>query len=244
MPAIWYTNTGRTVLRIAILALAATCLLGQPLSAQDPKSSPHHRDHEAADDRATSQHRFEAADAWATHFEDPARDAWQLPDSVVSVLINREDLTVLDIGSATGYFPMRFARKVPQGFVFGADIEPSMVFYLNDRARREGLQNLVSILAEPDDPHLPQPVDLVFICNTYHHIDHRTDYFERLKKQLRPQAQIAVVDFRTDSRRGPPHKLARTAVIREMQAIGYDLASEHTFLPDQYFLLFQLPDSN
>lgn len=244
MSVVWYTNGRRAMLRIVLIGLATTFLLGRPTNAEDPKPSSHHRQHEPADDHATSQQRFEQADAWASHFEDPARDAWQLPDSIVSVLITREDLTVLDIGSATGYFPVRFARKAPQGLVFGADIEASMVFYLNDRARQEGLQNLVSILAAPDDPHLPQTVDLVFLCNTYHHIDQRLDYFERLKKQLRPNAQIAVVDFRLDSLRGPPHKLARTAVIEEMQASGYDLASEHTFLPDQYFLLFQLTDSN
>lgn len=237
-------NRGRVLLRIATLCVAMTFLLGQPASIADPDSSAHRPQHESIDDNATSQHRFENADAWASYFEDPARNSWQLPDSIVSILITRKDLAVLDLGSATGYFPMRFARQLPQGIVFGADIEPSMVFYLNDRARSEGVRNLVSILAEPDDPHLPQAVDLVFICNTYHHIDHRLDYFERLKKLLRPNAQIAVIDFRVDSKRGPPHKLARAAVIHEMQAAGYDLAHEHTFLPDQYFLMFQLPNAD
>ncbi|MFQ5599215.1 MAG: class I SAM-dependent methyltransferase [Candidatus Krumholzibacteriia bacterium] len=192
------------------------------------------------DDRATSQRRFEDAEVWAQRFEDPGRDLWQLPDSVVSILTDREDLVVADIGSATGYFPVRFARAVPNGFVIGADIEASMVFYLNDRARREGLDNLVSILAAPGDPHLPRPVDLVFICNTYHHIDGRIDYFERLQAQLRPGARIAVVDFRLDSEKGPPHKLPPQAVEREMQSAGYDLVRRFEFLPEQYFLVFEV----
>jgi SAM-dependent methyltransferase len=210
-----------------------------PGSSDSSSSHAREREHDI-DDHATSERRFEAAETWAAHFDDPRRDSWQLPDSVVGLLVSREDLAVLDIGSATGYFPVRFARRLPRGIVFGADIEPSMVFYLNDRARREGLPNLVSILAEPSDPHLPQSVDLVFICNTYHHIDRRIDYFARLKAQLRPNAQVAVVDYRIDSRRGPPHKLHREAVIREMSAAGYELATEHTFLPEQYFLVFRL----
>ncbi len=47
-------------------------------------------------------------------------------------------MRIADIGSATGYFPVRFARACPDGFVIGADIEPGMIQYLNDRARREG----------------------------------------------------------------------------------------------------------
>ena len=70
--------------------------------------------------------------------------------------------------------------------VYGVDIETEMVWYLNDRARHEQLSNLISLLAAHDDPHLPQPVDLVFLCNTYHHINDRVDYFTRLGDQLRP----------------------------------------------------------
>ena len=198
-----------------------------------------HGDH-GHDDDATIQHKFEKADRWAKRFEDPERDAWQLPDRVVSTLVTREDMIVADIGSATGYFPVRFARACPSGLVLGADIEPEMVYYLNDRARTEGLSNLVSILAAPEDPHLPQPVDLVFICNTYHHIDGRIDYFRRLREQLNPGAQIAVVDYRLASEKGPPHKLAPEKVEEEMAEAGYEMAERFTFLPEQYFLVFEL----
>jgi SAM-dependent methyltransferase len=191
-------------------------------------------------DDATIHHRFQNVESWAERFEDPERDAWQLPDSVVSALVTRSDLVVVDIGSATGYFPVRFARACPEGFVYGADIEPDMVYYLNDRARDEGLENLVSTLASPEDPHLPVPVDLVFICNTYHHIDGRIDYFRRLQEQLRPGARVAVVDYRVSSERGPPHKLHSAEVEAEMIEAGYELAERHTFLPEQYFLVFKV----
>lgn len=198
-------------------------------------------DHPHDHDDATARHRFEDAEAWAAQFEDPARDEWQLPDRVVETLIDREDLVIADIGSATGYFPVRFAHASPRGLVFGADIEPGMVWYLNDRARAEGLSNLISILAAPDDPHLPQPVDLVFICNTYHHIDDRMDYLDRLRVQLRPGARVAIVDFRQSSPRGPDHKLDPEVVQEEFLRAGYTFEARHDFLPDQYFLVYSAP---
>jgi cyclopropane fatty-acyl-phospholipid synthase-like methyltransferase len=201
-------------------------------AAQTHGSGRHHDD-------ATVHHSFTDAEAWASRFEDPARDAWQLPDSVVATLAVRDDLVIVDIGSATGYFPVRFARACPKGKVIGADIEAEMVWYLNERSRREGLPNLVSILAAPDDPHLPMPVDLVFLCDTYHHIDNRVDYFTRLKDQLRPDGRVAVVDFRPSSHRGPAHKLAPNAIESEMRAAGYTLVENHDFLPDQYLLVFE-----
>ncbi len=230
-------NSKRTGLFACVSAIF--CVAYAATAEQTTQTDHHGKRHRHRDDHATSDHRFENAKEWAAHFEDPARDAWQLPDSVVSVLVDRDDLVVADIGSATGYFPVRFARRLPRGYVYGVDIEPSMVFFLNDRARRESLRNLVSVLAAPDDPHLPQPVDLVFICNTYHHIDGRLDYFQRLHDQLSDDARIAIVDYRIDSKRGPPHKLAPDHVEREMREAGYTLVARHDFLPEQYFLVFR-----
>ena len=216
------------------------CLLSLSLWAVTGFAQTRERHEHMRDDDATVRHRFEDAEAWAARFENPERDSWQLPDEVVSALVTREDMVVADIGSATGYFPVRFARACPQGMVIGADIEPGMVFYLNDRARTEGLSNLVSVLAEPGDPHFPTKADLVFICNTYHHIDARVDYFRRLREQLSADGQVAIVDFLPSSKRGPPHKLARGAVESEMTDAGYEVAERYDFLPDQYFVVFRI----
>ncbi len=204
-----------------------------------PDAAAQHQRGGQRDDDATAQHGFSDAREWAERFEDPARDQWQLPDSVVAVLATRDDLLIADIGSATGYFPVRFARACPNGRVIGADIEPDMVWYLNERSRREALPNLVSVLAAPDDPHLPIRVDLVFLCDTYHHINSRIDYFTRLKEQLRTNGRVAVVDFRPSSHRGPPHKLSSDEVESEMRSAGYTLAESYDFLPDQYLLVFE-----
>lgn len=190
-------------------------------------------------------HRFEDADAWARRFEDPARDAWQKPDEVIAALALPQEAKVADLGSATGYFAVRLARAVPEGRVYGVDIEPDMTRYLTERAQREGLGNLTAVLGEPADPKLPEPVDLVLVVNTYHHIQERPAYFRQLHGSLTPSGRVAIVDFRKGQPMGPPeqHRLTPEQVRQELEAAGYKLAEDIGFLPNQYFLIFTRADT-
>ncbi len=184
--------------------------------------------------------RFHDAERWSKIFDDPERDAWQKPDEVLRALAPAPDAKVADIGSGTGYFAVRLARAVPQGRVFGADIEPDMVKFLNERAAKERLPNLASHRAAPDDPRLPEPVDLVIVVNTFHHIGGRERYFGRLRESLRPGGRVAIIDFRPDSPVGPRHgRIGADRVGAEMARAGYRLAAEHGFLPYQYLLVFE-----
>jgi cyclopropane fatty-acyl-phospholipid synthase-like methyltransferase len=186
------------------------------------------------------QQRFQDAERWARVFDDPRRDAWQKPDDVIRALALAPDAHVADIGSGTGYFAVRLARVVARGHVYGADVEPDMVRYLAERGQREGLANLTSVAAAFDDTKLPQPVNLALVVNTYHHIAERPAYFGRLRQSLRSGGRVAIIDFLPNAPQGPPrHARIPAAVVKEeMGRAGYDLATEHTFLPRQYFLVF------
>ncbi|MGH8703578.1 MAG: class I SAM-dependent methyltransferase [Burkholderiales bacterium] len=163
-------------------------------------------------------------------FDNPARDAWQKPDEVIRALVLPPDAVVADIGSGTGYFAVRLARAVPQGRVFGVDIEPDMVRYLNERAERESLSNLASYRGDADDPRLPVPVDLAILVAVYHLIGTREQYFRRLRAALKPGGRVAIID----APRFPPEQ-----VKQELAHAGFELSQEHSFLPDQYFLVFR-----
>ncbi|MGZ5260869.1 MAG: class I SAM-dependent methyltransferase, partial [Burkholderiales bacterium] len=160
---------------------------------------------------------------------------------VIRALALGPNAVVADIGAGTGYFSVRLANMVPQGRVYAVDTEPDMVKHLAERAKREGLKNLTPVLAKPDDAKLPQQADLAVFVDVYHHIENRQRYFRKLADSLKADGRIAVIDFRMDSPDGPP-KAARIAPDRvkaEMKSAGYELAQEHSFLPNQYFLLFR-----
>lgn len=195
----------------------------------------------AAQSSHTHQHSFGDAERWAQVFDDPQRDAWQKPHEVIQALALRPDAVIADIGSGTGYFSVRFAHAVPQGRVYGVDTEPDMVKYLAERAKREGLRNVAAVAGAPGDPRLPEKADLIILVDVYHHIDDRERYFRKLRDSLKPGGRIAIIDFRMDSPEGPPKgaRIAPDRVQAELGRAGYALAQEHTFLPNQYFLVFR-----
>jgi cyclopropane fatty-acyl-phospholipid synthase-like methyltransferase len=188
----------------------------------------------------THQHSFSGAEQWSAYFDDPKRDEWQKPHEVLMALSLKPDARVADIGSGTGYFTVRLAHHVPNGRVYGVDLEPDMVKYLAERAKKAGLKNVTSILGTSESPKLPAKVDLVLMVDVFHHISDRDRYFKNLKGSLNPAGQIAIIDFNQASPIGPPSadRIPADQVKAEMSAAGYTVATEHTFLPNQYFLVF------
>src|SRR5262249_787065 len=124
------------------------------------------------------------------------RDRWQKPHLVVRLLDVRPGSRVADLGAGGGYFTFRLADAVgPAGTIYAVDVDEGLVEYLRGRAFRQGRRNVVAIRAVSDDPRLPADgVDLVFTCNTYHHLTDRTAYFARLRQHLRPGGRVAVID--------------------------------------------------
>jgi len=185
-------------------------------------------------------HRFDDADTWAKTFDDPARDEWQMPSRVIEALNIQPGQIVADIGSGTGYFTVRLAKAPPKPKVYAVDIEKSMVEYVRHRAMHEGLTNVTAVEAEADRTKLPEPVDLVLIVDTYHHIPNRVEYFTALKRLMKPGARLAIVDFRKDAPSGPPPEFRFTPeqIGAELAQAGFALQTSHDFLPRQLFLVF------
>jgi SAM-dependent methyltransferase len=215
-----------SLLRLCLAVLGCGGLLAIPAAAQTPH---------------THDHSFRGAQEWARVFDDPERDAWQKPHEVIRALAPKPDAVIADIGAGTGYFSVRFAHMVPKGRIYGVDTEPDMVKYLAERAKREGLANLVAVTAAPADPRLPETADLIILVDVYHHIGNRERYFGRLRESLKPGGRLAVIDFHIDSPQGPPRaaRIAPERVKAELERAGYALEREHGFLPNQYFLVFQ-----
>ena len=174
------------------------------------------------------------------------RDEWQHPQRVVESLGIREGSQIADIGSGSGYFTFRLAKPIgPEGTIFAVDLDAGLNDYVRQEARARGHGNVEVITAKPEDPLLPEAgVDLIFSCNTYHHIQNRAQYFAGARRCLRPGGSVAIVDF--DNSHWIPrllgHWVERDQILLEMTEAGYHLKQEFDFLPRQHFLIFETSD--
>ncbi len=175
--------------------------------------------------------------------ENPSRDEWQQPEKVMATLALKPGQSVADLGSGSGYFTLRLARAVgPSGKVYGVDMSCEMLDNLAKQARTENLTNIQPLLAETHDPRRPPAsVDMIFICDTLHHIPDRASYYPLLMHALKPGGRLVNIDFhKRPLPVGPPveMKIPKTEMVREAQAAGFHLVQQYDFLKYQYFLVF------
>ena len=181
--------------------------------------------------------------AYIGALDDPKRDVYQKPQEVLAALDIKPGEIIADIGAGSGYFTFRLARHVSErGKVYAVDVSPDMILHINRAIRDLKVTNVISILADPDDPLLPvASVNRFFFSDSWHHIDNQTKYLSLMKKLLKPNGEVVMIDFhKKETRSGPPLKMriAREDLIKQMESNGFRLAKEHTFLPYQYFLVF------
>jgi ubiquinone/menaquinone biosynthesis C-methylase UbiE len=172
------------------------------------------------------------------------RAAWQKPDEVVKALDLQNGNRVADIGAGTGYFSRPLARAVaPDGQVYAVDVAADILAYLKERADQENLHNIKTIVSRPDDPLLPvNSLDLAFFCDTTHHIEHRVDFYRKLRPAVKQHGRMAIIDYPPDSAHAPhrPEQLVpRSQVISEAEQAGFRFVKDFQFLPYHYFLIFE-----
>ena len=198
---------------------------------------------------AENQHQHRRPDNLAQyleHLDSLERDQYQKPIQVIEALNLKPGQAVADLGSGSGYFTRRLVGAVTEsGKVYAIDVEPEMLRYVEDSlVHMHAPYSVEFILARPDSPKLAaESVDLIFVCNVFHHLEDRTSYFRNARSALKPGGRIAIIDFYHDERSGDlgfskQHLVPQDTAISEMTAAGYRLEREHTFLPRQYFLEF------
>ena len=111
-----------------------------------------------------------------------------------------------------------------------------------ERAASEGRDNVEVVQGTFDDPKLPDgEIDLLFTSNTYHHIENRSDYFDRVLGDLAPNGRVAIVEFDESGSwfsRTFGHHTVKTSITEEMEKAGYRLTHDHDILDRQSFLIF------
>ena len=207
-------------------------------SADEASHTSNHGHHHGHANKHMNKRSFEELVA---HFESAERIEWQKPDSVITFLGDLRDQVVMVFGCGTGYFSFRLAEAGAQ--VICADVDERFLNYIDERKAEKGLTEVqMETRKIPyDSPALAEgEVDIVLIVNTYHHIEDRINYFAAVRRGLKPEGRVVVVDFQKEKTPvGPPveMKIKAEEVSKELRAGGFtDIAVNNSLLPYQYIV--------
>ncbi len=159
------------------------------------------------------------------HFESPERDAYQKPELVLEYLGDLQNKKIMDIGAGSGYFSFRLAQAGAN--VIAADVDDDFQKSIQDKMKLDGMDQLeIELRKLPyDSPKLqPGEVEMVFMANTYHHIENRVDYLKKVMSGLAEDGELVIIDFFKKSQSiGPPpdHKIALVKVLEELKEAGF-----------------------
>jgi SAM-dependent methyltransferase len=219
----------RLFLLAALVLIASVAVIGCAQGSA-PAQAP------ASEERKTS----EPYTGDLSIFDSPGRDKRLQIDRVMDILGIAQGKAVADIGAGSGWFTVRAARRVGGGgIVYAVDINPEAVRYVSDRAKKEHLQNVKTVLGKPDDPLLPtNSVDAVLLLKTYHEVAQPVVLLRNLRAALRAGAKVGVIDRNGN---GEDHGVGSEVVIREAKEAGYKLTGRYDFVKGDkmdYFLVF------
>jgi SAM-dependent methyltransferase len=177
-------------------------------------------------------------------FETPGREDRLQINRVMDILGINAGKSVADIGAGSGWFTVRAAKRVgPGGAVYAVDINADAIQHIADRAQKEQLPNVKTVLSKPEDPLLPKDsIDAVLLLKTYHEIAHPVELLRNLRTALRPGAKLGIIDRNGN---GENHGIGSDVVIREAKEAGYRLAAQYDFVKADemdYFLVFTAAD--
>jgi predicted methyltransferase len=182
------------------LACVTSLLIGSPLPAQDRRA------------------------------EESRREQWQKVDEIFAAMAIRQGAVVADVGAGDGFFTSRLARAVGQGGgVFAVDIDDAALERLRQRLAEDGVQNVSIVKGSTDDPRLPEGVlDAALIINAYHEMSQHQAMLAALRRALKPEGRLVIVEPVDASKRGRPradevrdHEIDPEFVLQDARTAGF-----------------------
>ena len=188
---------------------------------------------------------YEDADVtrWQEVFERPGREIFDQRFEILNAVGVYPGMTVADVGAGTGFFTMLFARTVgPYGTVYAVDISESFVASIERRAEEYRVDNVRTIVNDQKDTRLPEDsIDLVFVCDTYHHFEYPQAMLASIDRALKEDGELVIIDFRRQQGFSSPWVMShvranREQVIEELREAGFMLVESLDLLRENYFL--------
>jgi predicted methyltransferase len=195
--------------------------------------------------------KYEASDdarGWEKRFERQGREVHDRRDDVLKALKISPGDSVADVGVGSGLYTLSLARAVgSDGTVFGVDVQDYFLEHVAAKAKKAGLKNITFVKAAQRSSNLdPESLDLIFICDVFHHVEYPRTYLASLYAALEPGGRMAVIDYIAEDGESPQwvleHVRATPAEFRaEFEAAGFVFEEAPPVLTSNFFHIYRKP---
>lgn len=179
---------------VALLVLCLSFLFSSPLLSQNP-------------------------DGWEEY-----QTSFQPSEIVIPAIELKEGMVVGEIGAGRGRYSVILADHVGKnGHIYANDIDKESLEYLDFRCKRDGIDNITSILGQVKDPLLPEnKLDMIFIVNTYHHFSHPVEVLKNAIPALKASGTVVIIDGVPGKYGGDSgHTTPKEQLLSQMKEAGY-----------------------
>jgi len=173
---------------------------------------------------------------------DADRETWQPPEQIMDAVGVRAGMRIGEAGAGEGYLTFHLARRVgDRGVVYANEISEGDLETIRNRARREGVANIVTVLGETEDPLFPEKdLDMVIMVYVLHHLDRPIEFLQNLEGYLKPDAPVVIVEKNTDTDRShPPQFMTNRQILEAIEEAGYELERTEDFLPRDTIYIYR-----
>jgi ubiquinone/menaquinone biosynthesis C-methylase UbiE len=179
-------------------------------------------------------------------FETESREIFSQRKEILTACDLKPGMAVADIGAGTGLFTRLFAKQVgPKGKVYAVDIASRFIEHIEKTCKDADIKNVVGLVCTADSARLPaRSVDVVFICDTYHHFEFPFRTMASIHEALRPGGRVILIDFHRIEGKSREWVLnhvraGQEVVVKEIESSGFKKVAEKKLLKENYFVIFE-----
>jgi len=172
--------------------------------------------------------------------ESEDRKTWQNPEKILELLKLKPDYVAADLGCGSGFFAVPLSRRVKK--VYGIDFQKEMLEFLEQKIQEQNIGNIEPLLSKENEiPLQNESVDLLLSVNTLHEFHDKNRIIKEIRRVLKPEGQVAMIDFKKeDTLFGPPVsiRVSKEQASRFFEKQGLTVLKTHE-LKYHYLIVFR-----
>ena len=132
--------------------------------------------------------------------------------------------TIADIGAGPGDHVFKMAAIANKGNIYVVDIQEKMLAAIQNKKDKNEQQNITTVKGSEKSINLTKnSVDKILMIDVYHEFNFPIEMLASMKKSLRADGKIYLIEYRGVDEEVPIkklHKMTEAQVVKEMTAAG------------------------